>query len=168
MENSSCQLQTSWATWIRQHSMGRNKIQLYPFPFYLPGPLCAVPTAFQPLPAHRDILYPNSAPKLVFSNTSDLPPQTLSSSSSCGQFKSFLKSFWYAVIKCVYTGNFTVFKGISALDASASPAGRRKGGLPRQGCGAAGILTLGLSTCHCAIFSPSQNGFGEGGKRNSL
>lgn len=62
-----------------------------------------------------------------------------------------------------YTGNSTVFKGISALDAPASPAGRRKGGLPRQGCGAAGILMLGVSSCHCAISSPSQNCFGKGG-----
>lgn len=67
-----------------------------------------------------------------------------------------------------YTGDFTALKGISALDASVSPAGRRKGGLPRQGCGAAGILTLGLSSCHCAVFTPSQNGFEEGGKWNSL
>lgn len=158
--------------------MRRNKNQLYPFPSYLPGPLHAVPTAFQPPPAHWDILYPNSAPKLVFFqhlretlsslSTSDLPHQTLSSSSSCGQLKSFLKIFQCAVIKCVLHWEFHSFKVISALDAPASPAGRRKGGLPRQGCGAAGILMLGLSSCHCAIFSPSQNGFGEGGKWNSL
>lgn len=69
-----------------------------------------------------------------------------------------------------YTGNFTVFKGtlsaLQAWNASASPARRRKGGLPKQGRQSNGDShTLTSSGLLCSLTSFSEWFWGRGNVR---